>query len=178
MAKIGRNAPCPCGSGKKYKACCGSQAKGPAGKTVPSAGEPLVTVRREGPMPSMEGTLSDLRRLLEGKNFETTEEMNAFIQNAMAGQGGHFPQPAHMSDLERAQELMYEARESPAPKRYSLAEQALALSPDCADAHLLLTERERDPIKRMERLRLAVAAGERALGERAFAEDVGYFWLS
>jgi SEC-C motif-containing protein len=22
-AKIGRNAPCPCGSGKKYKKCCG-----------------------------------------------------------------------------------------------------------------------------------------------------------
>ena len=21
--KIGRNAPCPCGSGKKYKKCCG-----------------------------------------------------------------------------------------------------------------------------------------------------------
>jgi len=22
MTKIGRNAPCPCGSGKKYKRCC------------------------------------------------------------------------------------------------------------------------------------------------------------
>ena len=21
--EVGRNAPCPCGSGKKYKACCG-----------------------------------------------------------------------------------------------------------------------------------------------------------
>jgi len=25
-AKVGRNAPCPCGSGKKYKKCCGAQA--------------------------------------------------------------------------------------------------------------------------------------------------------
>ncbi|MDY6821195.1 MAG: preprotein translocase subunit SecA [Deferribacterota bacterium] len=25
--KVGRNDPCPCGSGKKYKKCCGSQAK-------------------------------------------------------------------------------------------------------------------------------------------------------
>lgn len=25
-SKIGRNAPCPCGSGKKYKRCCGKQA--------------------------------------------------------------------------------------------------------------------------------------------------------
>jgi len=23
MAKIGRNSPCPCNSGKKYKKCCG-----------------------------------------------------------------------------------------------------------------------------------------------------------
>jgi preprotein translocase subunit SecA len=25
--KIGRNDPCPCGSGKKYKNCCGRNAK-------------------------------------------------------------------------------------------------------------------------------------------------------
>ena len=25
-AKIGRNDPCPCGSGKKYKRCCGASA--------------------------------------------------------------------------------------------------------------------------------------------------------
>jgi uncharacterized protein len=23
-AKVGRNDPCPCGSGKKYKRCCGA----------------------------------------------------------------------------------------------------------------------------------------------------------
>ena len=26
VKKIGRNAPCPCGSGKKYKHCCGKNA--------------------------------------------------------------------------------------------------------------------------------------------------------
>ena len=26
--KMGRNSPCPCGSGKKYKACCGKNAGG------------------------------------------------------------------------------------------------------------------------------------------------------
>ncbi|WP_269082983.1 SEC-C metal-binding domain-containing protein [Sporosarcina globispora] len=25
MSKISRNDPCPCGSGKKYKKCCGSK---------------------------------------------------------------------------------------------------------------------------------------------------------
>ncbi len=28
MSKIGRNNPCPCGSGKKYKKCCLSDKKG------------------------------------------------------------------------------------------------------------------------------------------------------
>jgi hypothetical protein len=32
MAKIGRNEPCPCGSGKKYKHCCqGKKARLGAG---------------------------------------------------------------------------------------------------------------------------------------------------
>jgi len=26
--KVGRNDPCPCGSGKKYKKCCGRAATG------------------------------------------------------------------------------------------------------------------------------------------------------
>jgi preprotein translocase subunit SecA len=26
--KVGRNDPCPCGSGKKYKKCCGANASG------------------------------------------------------------------------------------------------------------------------------------------------------
>ena len=26
MPKVGRNEPCPCGSGKKYKNCCGRVA--------------------------------------------------------------------------------------------------------------------------------------------------------
>ena len=40
MAKIGRNAPCPCGSGEKYKKCCllqqdGKQQSAPSIKYIP-----------------------------------------------------------------------------------------------------------------------------------------------
>jgi len=39
MSKIGRNAPCPCGSGKKYKKCCINgkkrQGKKPKAHLVP-----------------------------------------------------------------------------------------------------------------------------------------------
>ncbi|HET7628678.1 MAG TPA: SEC-C metal-binding domain-containing protein, partial [Bacillales bacterium] len=40
MAKIGRNDPCPCGSGKKYKKCC-------AGKVIDAAAEKDRIVKRE-----------------------------------------------------------------------------------------------------------------------------------
>ena len=33
MKKIGRNEPCPCGSGKKYKKCCLNASKFPIGGT-------------------------------------------------------------------------------------------------------------------------------------------------
>ena len=29
MTKIGRNQPCPCGSGRKYKRCCGQRDRAP-----------------------------------------------------------------------------------------------------------------------------------------------------
>jgi tetratricopeptide (TPR) repeat protein len=37
MAKIGRNEPCPCGSGKKYKACCLAKDEAAAIAAAPKA---------------------------------------------------------------------------------------------------------------------------------------------
>jgi hypothetical protein len=42
MAKVGRNDPCPCGSGKKYKKCCGGSTLTPP--TIESA---LKAIYRE-----------------------------------------------------------------------------------------------------------------------------------
>ena len=49
MAKIGRNAPCPCGSGKKYKKCCMGTPRDPAarGLAMPSRGGPTRRSIRE-----------------------------------------------------------------------------------------------------------------------------------
>ena len=38
MSKIGRNQPCPCGSGKKYKKCCGQNAQAKALNEVAKIG--------------------------------------------------------------------------------------------------------------------------------------------
>jgi len=63
--KTGRNDPCPCGSGLKYKKCCGDQQI----SNVPSAG--------------MAEVMDDVRALLKGRDFGSLEEANAFIAGAM-----------------------------------------------------------------------------------------------
>ena len=46
MAKIGRNDPCFCGSGKKFKKCClGKNAGVPAGPAMPSVKKEIDRIR-------------------------------------------------------------------------------------------------------------------------------------
>jgi tetratricopeptide (TPR) repeat protein len=44
MAKIGRNEPCPCGSGKKYKHCCLQQQQAAARALAAAAVRPTIDV--------------------------------------------------------------------------------------------------------------------------------------
>jgi len=79
--------------------------------------------------------------------------------------------------LFQAQDLMYEAFEAQGVRRAALAREALAISPDCADAYLLLAEETASSLEQArELLEQGVAAGARALGPELFEEDVGHFW--
>jgi len=81
--------------------------------------------------------------------------------------------------LQRAQDLMYQAwAETNPAQRLILAHQALALSPDCADAYVLLAEEEADTLGHaLELWQQGVEAGERALGKRYFEKEAGNFWM-
>ncbi len=61
MDKIGRNEPCPCGSGKKYKQCC-------LGKEPP---------------PRLLSAMDEIQAAVAGKNFKSLDEANVFLQNFM-----------------------------------------------------------------------------------------------
>jgi hypothetical protein len=93
--------------------------------------------------------------------------MEGAMQQLLAGLQGHAHQD---TPLAKAQALMYRAFEEPnEQKRLQLAKDALAISPDCADAYVLLAEHA---TSRKDALRLygqGVAAGERALGGRSFS---------
>jgi tetratricopeptide (TPR) repeat protein len=79
--------------------------------------------------------------------------------------------------LLQAQDLMYEAFDARGARRAALAREALAISPDCADAYLLLAEETASSVEAArELLEQGVAAGERALGRKSFEKDVGHFW--
>lgn len=61
-------------------------------------------------------------------------------------------------------------------RRIELAKRALELSPDCADAYVILANEERTAKRRAELYAKGVEAGERALGVETFKSEVGSFW--
>ena len=77
----------------------------------------------------------------------------------------------------RAEDLIYEAWEATGARRAKLARQALELWPDCADAYVLLAQAAPGLERARQLLEEGVAAGERAVGRRVFAQDAGEFWL-
>ncbi len=159
--KVGRNAPCPCGSGKKYKQCCGRE----------TADIPELDFDRR----LMERDFRALQQAIEEKNFNSVDEVNKYIREI--DQNGKLLQWAPKTPLEEAQELIYEALEEVGNKRLKLIEKALRISPDCSDAYVLLAEEKaQSPEEALKLYEAGVKAGERALGNKIFKEGAGNFW--
>jgi tetratricopeptide (TPR) repeat protein len=79
--------------------------------------------------------------------------------------------------LDEAQDLMYSAWDSRGKRRIELAKKALKISPDCADAYIMLAEETAKDLREAKTLyEKGVKAGERALGRQAFIDDAGHFW--
>lgn len=71
--------------------------------------------------------------------------------------------------LGQAQELIYNAWETAdRRRRTALAQKAISISPDCADAYVLLAEETAALDEALELYRKGVEAGERSLGRKAF----------
>ncbi|MFN0146955.1 MAG: tetratricopeptide repeat protein [Dehalococcoidia bacterium] len=168
MAKVGRNTPCPCGSGRKYKHCCVNDSPGIGEDDRVT--EPLRMDHR-----AMERQLADIAGLMADREFSSIDETNSYLDDVLAG--GDVPQPRFRPPGKRAQDLMYDAWEASGGERVSLARKALTVSEDCADAYVLLAEEAATTLDEALGLyRQGVAAGERALGPAPFSEDVGHFW--
>jgi tetratricopeptide (TPR) repeat protein len=123
---------------------------------------------------ALEKATADMARLLRSREFSSADEMDAFLQSAMKS-GAEPPDPD--TPLERAQEVMYEAWGASGDQRVALARKALEISPDCADAYVLLAEETATSYQEAKDLyHKGVAAGKRALGPEFFEENAGHFW--
>jgi tetratricopeptide (TPR) repeat protein len=79
--------------------------------------------------------------------------------------------------LDQAQELIFDAFDAKSRREErALILKALLLSPNCSDAYTLLSQQSKDGLEALALLLAAVAAGERALGAKAFKEMHGSFW--
>jgi tetratricopeptide (TPR) repeat protein len=121
-----------------------------------------------------------MARLFADQMFENLDEANAAIEHAQAD--GLFEKDAEAAAgrpliaLEQAQELAYDAMEVSGRLKIKLARRALAVSPDCADAYVILGEASASPQEAREWYERAVDAGARAIGTEKFAAFQGEFW--
>ena len=97
MVKIGRNQPCPCGSGAKYKKCCWSKDRVSEKPTTPSNGiNPLVPLdwgyADDDPLCEMtnrvvdlinDGHLDEAERALEELTREFPDEIDPLDRKAI-----------------------------------------------------------------------------------------------
>lgn len=160
LAKVGRNDTCPCGSGEKYKKCCGSASK------------PISPPDRR----LMERNLRAIQKLMAKQDFASVDEMNAYLQQFSGI--GRIPRLVPETPLEQAQELIYQALETAEKKeRIRLAMESLEICADCADAYVLLAEEAAEiPEEARNWYQRGVEAGQRALGPEVLANEAGHFW--
>jgi hypothetical protein len=85
MVKLGRNQPCPCGSGKKYKLCClakdEEQARREAGPLVPPPALPYRGIRPEPISPEVQAAQE---RWVRFESAQSLEERVAIFREALA----------------------------------------------------------------------------------------------
>lgn len=111
----------------------------------------------------LERGLAEIQRFISSQEFGSQEELEAALHEKFAGRTlDEIPSTAS-TPLEKAQEIASRAFEASGRARIKLARQALAVSPDCADAYGILAGRSNDPEKTHVLLEQGVEAGERAM---------------
>ena len=127
----------------------------------------------------MEQQMAQLGKLLKEQEFESVDEINDFLSNLMAEQGGVLPRGKAETPLEKAQEIVFQAIQEENPRKaIRLAEKAIKTSPDCVDAYLLLADLQAETLpEAFKFVQKALDAGKRILDPEIFENEKGHFWL-
>ncbi len=109
-----------------------------------------------------ERALLDILRVAETSRAHADGEIDAFLDD-LDRAVDDLPEPE--TPLLRAQYLVYDAWDAPPEQRAELARRALEISPDCADAYIVLATRS-EASERRALFEQAVAAAQRTLDPR------------
>jgi tetratricopeptide (TPR) repeat protein len=125
---------------------------------------------------AMERVMADVERFMAESDFQSPEEANAAIQERFTGRPVDAMLSTATTPLGKSQEIMYRAFDARGRRRIQLAKRALEVSPDCADAYVLLAEEAATLDTSLDLYRQGIAAGERAMGPDTMRDEVGHFW--
>ncbi|PTM10096.1 MAG: hypothetical protein DA408_16790 [Bacteroidetes bacterium] len=127
----------------------------------------------------MEKDLAELFKHIREQNFGSEEELQKFLNEAVVGKKlGEIlpPQKGKKSNAEKAQDLLLEAFAVAPRKGAKLAQEAIKLDPNNADAYVYLAANEKSVGKAIQYYTKGLEAGKRAIGAKDFEEFKGHFW--
>lgn len=128
------------------------------------------------PPQSMAFSLESMQRAMHQQIARHQPKDMDEVNELLKSMRGNPPEFVPTNDVDRAQEICYQAFDARGRRQVQLARQALAIDPDCCDALLLLAERDADPKFSLPLVERAVQAGEKQLGTSRFEKDAGHFW--
>jgi tetratricopeptide (TPR) repeat protein len=162
MSKLGRNDPCHCGSGKKYKHCClGKEPR------VVTTADPVET-GASPVLPSFGPT---------GGGWGAERGKGQPLGYGSSGIDVEIPDEPPATPIERAYDLAAQGWEVRGQARIDLARQALAESPDCVDAYILLASETATAEKAVVLYEQALAVADRVLGRDWWERHPKRDWL-
>ncbi|MDP4164357.1 MAG: hypothetical protein Q8898_14750, partial [Bacillota bacterium] len=122
-----------------------------------------------------EQELQKLMGELNQNDFKNLDEVNAFINSRLNTPQNNVKNAAQ-NKKEEAQDLIYQAFETNGKKRYKLAEEALQLNPNNADAYNILAEKATSLEEASHLYKTGMEAGIKDLGKAFLLKNKGHFW--
>jgi tetratricopeptide (TPR) repeat protein len=123
-------------------------------------------------------TMTDLHRLMKTKDFKNVEEAKKFLEEFIENQEESEMDWERLTNEEKAVELVDMAvEEEDVYDSERLLHEAFTLDPDCADVYECLGANAEGPFASLLFYKMGMEAGKRKLGEQAFAEAKGHFWM-
>lgn len=124
--KTDRNAPCPCGSGKKYKKCCYNK----------DYEDVASSAKQNAGLPAMQDIMAEIKSRLEKEEFSSLEEAQAVVDAIMRQKNSAKPAEFHGLSPDQMHRVLNFPFDSPTLVRFRQEE---GLHPQAAPAIALLS---------------------------------------